>query len=99
MLERRTPLAAASDDSIPVMANGGPVKVKLYAGLELRTPDRHALYELDPAEAPTVGSLAEAIGLGPGETGLVLVNGRHADLTDSIAAGDEVAVFPPLAGG
>lgn len=77
----------------------GTISVKLFAGLELRTRERHTAYELDPRETVTVGAVTEAAGLAPGPAGLILVNGLHAARGQILAAGDEVAVFPPLGGG
>jgi molybdopterin converting factor small subunit len=78
---------------------GDIISVRLFAGLELRARERRAAYELAPADVPTVADLAGVLGLAPGAAGLVLVNGVHATPDRSLAAGDEVALFPPLGGG
>jgi molybdopterin converting factor small subunit len=75
------------------------ITVRLFAGLELRARERRTAYELDPAEAPDVEAVAGVIGLEPGAAGLVLVNGVHARPDQTLAPGDEVALFPPLGGG
>ena len=46
-----------------------------------------------------MGAVTEAIGLDPGATGLILVNGVHAASDRVLDPGDEVALFPPLGGG
>jgi len=75
------------------------VTVRLFAGLELSTTDRRAQYELSVEEAPTVRALRAALGLPDGATGIVLVNGLHADDDGPLRAGDAVSLFPPLGGG
>jgi molybdopterin converting factor small subunit len=75
------------------------ITVKLFAGLESRTPERRASYSFAPSDAATVGDVAVRLGLEPGTTGIVLVNGLHARAGQALAAGDEVSLFPPLGGG
>ena len=75
------------------------ITVKLFAGLETRTHERRATYALAPEEAATVGDIATLLGLQPGVTGIVLVNGLHARADQAVVAGDEVSLFPPLGGG
>jgi molybdopterin synthase sulfur carrier subunit len=77
----------------------GKISVKLFAGLELRTRERRTEHQFVPSEAPTVAAVTSALGLEPGAAGLVLVNGVHASAERELAAGDEVALFPPLGGG
>ncbi len=77
----------------------GTISVRLFAGLESRTRERRAAWELDPREVATVGALTEALGLEPGAAGLILVNGMHAGPEQVLSSGDEVALFPPLGGG
>jgi molybdopterin converting factor small subunit len=84
----------------PAMTDAsGTISVKLFAGLELRTPGRRTAYAFDPREVSTVGAVTEAIGLEPGAAALVLVNGVHAGLEQALGPDDEVALFPPLGGG
>jgi sulfur-carrier protein len=75
------------------------ITVKLFAGLESRTRERRAAYTLAPAEAATVGDIVVLLGLEPGATGIVLVNGLHAQAGQAVGAGDQVSLFPPLGGG
>jgi molybdopterin converting factor small subunit len=75
------------------------ITVKLFAGLEARTRERRASYAIAPADAPTVAAVAARLGLEPGATGIVLVNGLHAPPDQALRAGDEVSLFPPLGGG
>jgi molybdopterin converting factor small subunit len=75
------------------------ITVKLFAGLEARTRERRTQLSLTLAEAPTVGAIGGRLGLEPGVTGLVLVNGVHARDDQRLESGDEVSLFPPLGGG
>ncbi len=77
----------------------GTISVKLFAGLELSAAERRSEYEYDPRVVPTVGAVAEAIGLEPGAAGLILVNGVHAGLDHVLGPGDQVSLFPPVGGG
>jgi molybdopterin converting factor small subunit len=77
----------------------GTITVTLFAGLELRAREPRTAYEFDPREVPTVGAVAEAIGLEPGAAGLILVNGVHASHDQALGPNDQVALFPPLGGG
>ena len=74
------------------------IVVRLFAGLERDVPGAGTERRLVPAEAPSVAAVLEALGL-QGRVGLVLVNGVHAALTQSLAPGDEVDLFPPIGGG
>ena len=75
------------------------ITVRLFAGLEARTPERRASYAFALSDAATVGDVAVRLGLEPGATGIILVNGLHARADQALAAGDEVSLFPPLGGG
>jgi sulfur-carrier protein len=75
------------------------ITVKLFAGLEARTPERRTSYSFAPSDAATVSDVTMQLGLEPGATGIVLVNGLHAHAGQALAAGDEVSLFPPLGGG
>jgi molybdopterin converting factor small subunit len=77
----------------------GTISVRLFAGLELRTPERRTAYAFDPREVPTLEDVLRAVGLEPGSAGLALVNGVHARPDQALGPGDEVALFPPLGGG
>lgn len=73
--------------------------VRLFAGLESRGNGRQDVYKLVLADTPTIAVVLERLGLDPGATGLVLVNGLHASTDQRLWAGDEVSLFPPLGGG
>ena len=77
----------------------GTISVKLFAGLESRTPQCRSWCRFDPRETPTITAVIEALELEPGAAGLILVNGVHAGPGHVLGPGDEVALFPPLGGG
>ena len=75
------------------------ITARLFAGLEAQTPERRTEYSFLPAETPTVAAVFARLGLAPGVTGIVLVNGVHSAGDRVLEPGDEVSLFPPLGGG
>jgi molybdopterin synthase catalytic subunit len=78
------------------------VSVRLFAGLRERAgTDR---LELELRDGATVGELLEALAgtpvgpIGPRQC-VVAINREYADAGQPIAAGDEVALVPPVSGG
>ncbi len=72
------------------------VRMKLYATLRKFGPEEQEM------ELPEAASLADAIKLLnlPEKIPLLrIVNGEHRDLKYSLKEGDEIALFPPIAGG
>jgi molybdopterin converting factor small subunit len=77
------------------------VRVKLYSTLRhylpaLRVGEYH---HAQLPEGTTVGGLLESLGVPPGVTRQAFVNGETVDLAHVLSHGDEVVVFPPVAGG
>jgi molybdopterin converting factor small subunit len=75
------------------------VNVKLFAAL--RRPADPPQGEL-PVELPagaTVADLVARLGIAAGDVGVIAVNGALKTATIALAAGDKVALFPPIAGG
>lgn len=60
-------------------------------------PSKGLLLELD--EAMSAAALAKKIGLPIEEIKIIMLNGRHASLEDTVRDGDRVAYFPPVGGG
>jgi len=75
------------------------ITAHLFAGLETQTVARRTQLTFALAETPTVGALVERLGLRPGATGIILVNGVHAGGDWPLEPGDELSLFPPLGGG
>lgn len=81
------------------------VILKLYASLSdyLPAEARQNQVQLDVDDGATVGALIERYRLPPKLTHLVLVNGVFiapaARATTVLSEGDQLAVWPPIAGG
>ena len=77
------------------------VKVRVYATLRRYLPDvpvgRSVVIEL-PGQA-TLGTALDRLGIPRAETKLCFVNGRQRDLDHCLHEADELALFPPIAGG
>jgi sulfur-carrier protein len=77
----------------------GTITARLFAGLETKTAERRTQRSFLLTETPDVGAVVERLGLEPGATGIVLVNGVHAHADRALEPGDEISLFPPLGGG
>lgn len=80
------------------------VTLKLYASLGIHLPahKRGNQAELEVAEGTSSAQLLEQHGVPVSQIHLVLVNGVFippAERGRALAAGDELAVWPPVAGG
>ena len=74
------------------------VAVRLFAGLRERAGARSRA--LDLPEGATVADVWPALGLGEEPPGLLYaVNRAYVERTRALAAGDEVALIPPVSGG
>jgi MoaE-MoaD fusion protein len=74
------------------------VRVRLFAGLRERAGS--GALELDLPEGAAVGDVWQALALGEEPPGILFaVNRAYADRGQALAAGDEVAVIPPVSGG
>lgn len=78
------------------------IQVKFYGGLHTRYPDLPLGQPLicSVVEGITVEQLlTEVLKLPPGAVAIPLVNGKLGDQQQQLAAGDQIALFPPIAGG
>jgi molybdopterin converting factor small subunit len=78
------------------------VRVKLMAALRSKLPPdaKGGVARLEIEPAATVASVLEKLGIPTGHIHLVMVNGsQEADKQRASADGDELVVFPPVAGG
>jgi len=82
------------------------ITFKLFATLtDYLPPERRAgnIMELEVAPEATIAQVIEPFGLPPKLVHLVLVNGHYVQpadrLTRSLADGDVLAIWPPIAGG
>lgn len=72
------------------------VSVKLFASLRKFGPERQALEVPDRA---TIDDIVRALGIPATIKLLRVVNGEHRAANDRLRDGDELALFPPIAGG
>ena len=72
------------------------VKVKLFASLQEFGP---RIQDMELPEGALLEDLLEKLRFPDGLPLLKIVNGRHVSLQQRIRDGDEVALFPPIAGG
>jgi molybdopterin converting factor small subunit len=74
------------------------VRIKLMGALRNRLSGGFAALEVNPGA--TVAAVLERVGLAGGQVHLVMVNGdMSTDRQQALADGDELTVFPPVAGG
>lgn len=78
------------------------VRVQLFATLAAYSPSGRAdggAASVEVPEGTTVEELAARLGIPADVPRLALVNGREVEPTHRLAPGDEVTLYPPLAGG
>ncbi len=76
------------------------ITIKLFAVLRgyLKTGNA-GVGTLDVPEAATVEVVLTSLGLPEKMPKIVLINGEQKRLSEPLAAGDTLSVFPPMAGG
>ncbi len=75
------------------------VTVRLYATLRDRMPAGRDAMELEVAEGTTVARLVAQLGIPPGVVRKVFVGGIAQEDSYVLRPGDEIGMFPPIAGG
>ena len=73
------------------------IQLKLFAVLKAHMPVDADHYPIE--SGMTVDQLIDTLDIPKEQAKLVFINGRKADLTDILIAGDRVGVFPPVGGG
>ncbi len=77
------------------------VKVRLYAGLRRYLPEL-SLGQSLPLQLPqgtTIGEMLDQLGIPRTETKSCFVNGIQREFSYQLKEGDDLAAFPPVAGG
>jgi molybdopterin converting factor small subunit len=72
------------------------VSVKLFASLRQIGPERQLL---ELPDGTTIAQVVRAVGIPPTIRLLRIVNGEHRPEDHPLRDGDELALFPPIAGG
>jgi molybdopterin converting factor small subunit len=76
------------------------IRIKLMGALRSKLPDSHGSTQLELESGATVTSALEKLGLPTGRVHLVMVNGEmEHDRARALTEGDELKLFPPVAGG
>ena len=76
------------------------VQVKLFATLRKYAPDDSVQKEgLELSEGATIRQVLEQLGVPGPEVAFVFVNSKRQKLDEPLADGDELGIFPPIAGG
>ena len=76
------------------------IRVKVFATLRKYAPDESSgEQEVELAEGATVGEALVRLKIPEREVAFVFVNSTRRKLDEALAAGDELGVFPPIAGG
>ncbi len=72
------------------------ITVKLFATFRL---GRFKVDEREVPEGTDVAQIVRELELAEAELGIVLVNGRHAELAQTLNEGDTLSLFPLVGGG
>jgi molybdopterin converting factor small subunit len=75
------------------------VNIRTFANLRDYAPTGKGIFEIALAEGAPVADVFATLRIPPTVEAVILVNGRRADQTTPLAAGDEVTLFPPMEGG
>ena len=76
------------------------IQVRFFGGLAAWGPVGKGDHELTwPTESASGREILASMGIPEGKIGIVMVNGRVADLDVAIHDGDRVAFFTPVGGG
>lgn len=75
------------------------VRVRLYASLNKYSLNENNFFDVELEEGSSVEGLLKKLGIPPKYATLVIVNGNQQKKTAILQDGDEVRLFPPVAGG
>ena len=76
------------------------IRVKVFATLRKYGPDESSgQQEVELAEGATVGEVLVKLKIPEEEVAFVFVNSTRQKLDEPLVDGDELGVFPPIAGG
>lgn len=72
------------------------ITVKLFATLR---DGRFETRKFDHPAGVVVGDLVRQLGIAEKDVALIIIDGRHSDLSHEIKNGETIALFPPIGGG
>ncbi len=76
------------------------ITIKLYAMLRSYLKDsKNGVATIDCADGATIAAVLSDLGVPEKMPKIMLVNGEQKEATDRLSGGDELSVFPPMAGG
>jgi molybdopterin converting factor small subunit len=77
------------------------VRVRLFATLRKYLPAGHPgdTLAVDLADGATVGDAIDALGIPPAHAKMIVSQNEQLDVTATLHDGQEVSLYPPLAGG
>ncbi|MCD6527542.1 MAG: MoaD/ThiS family protein [Desulfuromonas sp.] len=70
--------------------------VKLFAQFRV---GRFKVEQRDYAEPLTTSQILVDLGIAEDELGVLMINGRHAELDQPLCQGDSIGIFPLVGGG
>lgn len=72
------------------------ITIRLFATLR---QNRGKTLELELPAGAAIEQALKELGIAECDAAILLRNGRHAQLTDRLQAGDTLSIFPPVGGG
>lgn len=72
------------------------ITIKLFATFR---NNRFKEAHQEHATGTDIRSITNSLGLTPGDIGVLMVNGRHAEIDDVLNDGDTLSIFPLVGGG
>ncbi len=77
-------------------APGMTLTVKLFATFR---SGRFDVARMEEPSGATIADVVDELGIPRDEIGILMLRGRHADLSDGLSPGDTVSIFPLVGGG
>ena len=75
------------------------IGVRLQLNFKDMTPHGEDLFHMEAAPGTTVAEVLKALGIPDSTPKVIIVNGRAAGPTRELTEGDQLTLFPPVAGG